>query len=336
MHRIFQIAFWSIAIVLLFLAQRAFAWSEGGHKIIGSVAFQLLSPADQEKIVAILKHHPRFEEDFKSKMPDELKTPAEQNEWLFQQAAIWPDLVRVFTGDDLKTYHRQLWHYIALPNYLTDADRQALESTVTLNTSLVAPAGEPESMNIVQALQVARRMLADKTTPPEKQAVMLCWILHLVGDIHQPLHSTTLYSQAMFPKGDYVGNKIVTEPVKNLHATWDQAMGTKTTFKVAHDKARELITPHQTNRGNPARNERFAKAAANLDVKQWLQESREIALKGGYNAEVTTYVRAETGIAEPPPLHLSDEYIQNAHEISQQRATLAGYRLAAVLKQIVE
>ncbi len=84
------------AVTIAVTASQAFGWSASGHKIVGSIAFRQLTPAQQEKIVEMLKNHPRFKEDFESQMPDDLKTPEEQNEWLFQQASVWPDLARGF------------------------------------------------------------------------------------------------------------------------------------------------------------------------------------------------------------------------------------------------
>src|SRR6516162_7859219 len=141
MRRFFLTAF------LLATTVQAFAWSEAGHKITGSIAFRQLTPDQQAKIVAILKNHPRWDEDFKSKMPAELTTEAEQNEWVFQQAAVWPDMARGFNGADRKFNH-PTWHYINLPIYLTDDDK-AIDAKV--NVSLDPPPAVQEDMNVVQA-----------------------------------------------------------------------------------------------------------------------------------------------------------------------------------------
>ena len=61
------------------------AWNAAGHKIIASIAFRQLTADEQSKIVAILKRHPRFTEDFADQMPEEVRgDEAAQNEWLFQ------------------------------------------------------------------------------------------------------------------------------------------------------------------------------------------------------------------------------------------------------------
>jgi hypothetical protein len=65
----------------------------------------------------------------------------------------------------------------------------------------------------------------------EEKAIYLTWLLHLVGDIHQPLHCTAVFSE-QFPNGDKGGNdafiRIRSSPVK-LHAFWDGLLGNGTT-----------------------------------------------------------------------------------------------------------
>src|SRR5690349_16668600 len=94
----------------------ASAWNATGHKIIASIAFRQLTAAEQSKIVEILKRHPRFAEDFKEQMPAEIRdaNEATQNEWLFQQAAIWPDAVRSGPAEK-RAFSRPEWHYVNFP-----------------------------------------------------------------------------------------------------------------------------------------------------------------------------------------------------------------------------
>ena len=63
---------------------------------------------------------------------------------------------------------------------------------------------------------------------------MLRYLIHVVGDIHQPLHSCSLYSKSMYNgelrEGDMGGNKIPVNDIfkggiKNLHALWDSGIG---------------------------------------------------------------------------------------------------------------
>ena len=182
----------AFAAVIL-ISSQAFAWNATGHKITGSIAFHQLTPDEQAKIVAILKHHPRWNEDFEGKMAEGLTSDDERNEWIFQQAAIWPDMARSFRADVRAKYHKPTWHYIDLPTFLTPDDKQALTGKLTENVLLEPPATEDDNMDVAQVIQLARKAVVDKNASDEKKAVMLCWLFHDIGDIHQPLHSTALY-----------------------------------------------------------------------------------------------------------------------------------------------
>src|SRR5689334_6447698 len=101
-------------------ASPAAAWNATGHKIIASIAFRQLTSAEQSKIVALLNKHPRYTEDFADEMPVDIRVSDDaQNEWLFQQAAIWPDLVRG-GPPERRAFNRAEWHYINRPVFLTD------------------------------------------------------------------------------------------------------------------------------------------------------------------------------------------------------------------------
>ena len=62
----------------------------------------------------------------------------------------------------------------------------------------------------------------DKNTA--ERALYARYVVHLVGDIHQPLHSVALYN-ATYPKGDIGGNAekviIVNGSTSNFHSFWD-------------------------------------------------------------------------------------------------------------------
>jgi hypothetical protein len=100
------------------------------------------------------------------------------------------------------------------------------------------------------------------------KAIMLAWLVHVVGDIHQPLHSSALFSQNLFPKEDHGGNSILTKQHGNLHSLWDGFPGGKVLFKTAHQRALKLMADSELATLG-------AKAAEQLDEQDWLKESRE-------------------------------------------------------------
>ena len=320
-----------LTTTLLFFAicSSALGWGEAGHKITGSIAFRQLNPAEQARIVAILQKHPRYEEDFRSQIPAELTTDDEKNEWLFQQATVWADMARGLSGDARTQFNRPRWHYIDLPAFLTPEDEAALKDTLKENISLEAPEQEQEELDAVQVIRLARRLLADKDTPDEKKAVMLCWVFHLIGDIHQPLHSTALYSRNLFPTGDKGGNMIRTDQRQNLHSLWDQLPGQRADFRAARNRAITIVHDDELSKLGIA-------AAAALDEKTWLDESHALCEAIVYDPELTGYLRGYAGDKEAPPVTLTERYLKQAGGVAQNRVTQAGYRLGAVLKEIAD
>ena len=132
-------------LVVSLSAAPALAWHEVGHMLTMLVAYKQLSPGDRpseaiKKLLAILKHHPRFQEDFAGSMPKGLNEDGEAR-WLLCRAAIWPDQIRGDRDNPPSyppqpavqgSYHRGIWHYIDTPLLIvaqgTSADQlKALE-----------------------------------------------------------------------------------------------------------------------------------------------------------------------------------------------------------------
>jgi hypothetical protein len=328
----------SLATLLCLAPTSAYGWNAVGHKVVASIAFRRLTAAEQEKVVAILKSHPRFEADFEEEMPDAIADgqAAERNEWLFQQAAVWPDIARGFPRAQRDKFHRPNWHFINLPLFLTPADEEALKAGLTVNVSLVAPALNvppevTEKMNVIQAIRYARNVLANPAAKKADKALMLSWLFHLVGDVHQPLHSTAMFSRQAFPKGDHGGNSIHTEQRKNLHSLWDSLLGQSVSPAGARKKALTLVA----GTGMEALGK---EAAGNLNEEAWLKESHQLANDQVYDADVMTYlsvVEREVDGNEVDPLDLPDSYLQAAGSEANKRVVQAGFRLGAILKALV-
>src|SRR5262245_21948520 len=127
-------------LIWLVAVSPALAWNATGHKIIASIAFRQLTADEQAKVVEILKKHPRYAEDFVEQMPDDVRSAGDvaQNEWLFQQAAVWPDMVRSGPPEK-RAFNRGEWHYVNLPVYLTDGAKAELENRLTINRETEPP-----------------------------------------------------------------------------------------------------------------------------------------------------------------------------------------------------
>src|SRR4051812_36867694 len=103
-----------IALLVLTPFSTAYAWNNTGHKVVADIAWEQLTPERRKEIVDILRRHPRFDEDFAKRMPAD----AEEDRWIFQQAAIWPDIARGLKDEDLAKYNRPTWHYVNVPVFI--------------------------------------------------------------------------------------------------------------------------------------------------------------------------------------------------------------------------
>jgi hypothetical protein len=317
-------------------ASPVFAWNSAGHMIVALVAYEQMNEATRAKAVELIRSHPRFEPHFQRMMPRDVARgkEAEQNAWLFAHASTWPDLVRDSRGtvdrSDVTRFNRPYWHYINHPVFLNEAERRQLEPGLRLYVSREPPPERDEaSMNIVQAVKNSTRILQDPQATPQDRAVHLCWLLHLAGDSHQPLHAAALYTAARFRRGDEGGNQLEIEHNWKLHGFWDDQISTDNSFEsirilaAAMEKDPKLAAIGQ-------------QAAGTADVEKWIDESRELATRFAYSEEVLKLIAARETHPHLGPLNLSAEYRANAETVAERRAMQAGYRLAALLQQLLK
>lgn len=323
----------ALHLVVSVAPPQAQAWNATGHRVIASIAFRQLSPTQQAKVAEILTRHPRFAPDFAEPMPDDVRNgdAAAQQEWAFQQAAVWPDMVRSGPPEK-RAFHRGEWHYVNQPHFLNDASRAELEGKLTINLAMEVPANatlDTAPLNIVQTIRFARNRIADKQTSPTDRAVLLAWLFHTVGDIHQPLHSTAVFSTRLFPTGDRGGNSIKTKQAGNLHSLWDGFPGQSDGYRETRNQAlAELAKPDLATLG--------VQASINLDEKVWLDESHAQAKSHVYTDEVLAALRRMEAAGDMVEvIDLSQDYLKAGGKVAERRVIEAGYRLGAVLKTLV-
>ncbi len=336
MGALMQAVFKLMTILALVACPRtASAWSAAGHKIIASICYRELPPTQREVIVGLMKAHPRFVEDFAGKMPDDIQNGGEgvQAEWLFQQASIWPDLVRSGPAER-RAYDRPQWHFVYIPHFLTRDDYKAMHDSVKVNLESKPPANnfDDKQMNIVQAINNSVRIVRDPKQPAALRSVHICWLFHLVGDIHQPLYTTELFSRQLFPQGDRGGNAIKTNPLGNLHRAWDLAFGSDS-FKDTRNTAVKL-----RNEEHFARIQSFARQEEESSAEHWSRDGHSIAKLVVYDREVSGQLESlerNGGDIDAEPIQLSEHYLRQRRMVADEWAALAGIRLAAVLSEVL-
>ncbi len=325
-----------LALVFLFSSSGVFAWDAAAHRLSALITYENLLPSRREALLAILQQHPRYAEDFQAQMPAATRagSTSAQARWLLGQAAVWPDLARSLPEHDRRHYNHPDWHWIdgrwLRPARDLSAQSAAMQGNVYVDMSPLPPiqssgtgAVPPLNQidNMMLALDYSLATLQDNSVLMSERAIALCWVMHLVGDIHQPLHAGSLLSPRIFPQGDGGGNAIVTQN-DNLHATWDQAL-----------RQRPLST---TMRQLLRQADRLADSTAvlNTDSNHWLQESRELLQSSVYTDEmIEAVLHSERTGAALPRFTLDQSYQQQMRQIAEQRLMLAGLRLARVLDE---
>ena len=287
--------------------QPLMAWDAPGHELVAAMAWRQLNPKARQAV-----------EQAAAEMqnPTQAYTPV--------TLACWMDDLR---HDPAIPYYNEFstWHYIDIPIDTRDP-MPPLE-----------PGGDTDLHgNVVQALKRAIAVLKGGTDPYVKSKAMACaMVMHLVGDIHQPLHCATKY---FFTHGelhqDNGGNKedVINGPAGdahfNLHAFWDSA------WRASFDPASGgvVIDPRYNERGvHNARNVDDAWLATKTfppkllapDIDAWARESNAIARDFVY--------RDLTATGNRKYCRLGSAYVAKAHEIAQERIALAAARLAALL-----
>lgn len=305
-----------LAVLFTLFPVRALPWSIPGHMLNGAIAYQILqqeNPSAIPRVRTVLQQHPWYESRWLSQLQ---KVPeSERDELLFMLASRWADDVRTKDRDQ----NRPLWHYISLP---------------------FKPAGEPanirisppQEQNILAALVENERTAKD--TDAIRKATAVSWLFHLVGDVHQPLHSTQIFN-ALYPNGDQRGSQIcIRQSLKSnpreLHSFWDAIVTSHSTVTNLRREATIL-----RNRIEFERNQ--LEELTDREFDSWAKESFEIATRIAHQNGATVGTPksgAKTcgALTEVKPLPAGYERI--AGRIAARRIMLAGFRLADLLKQL--
>jgi hypothetical protein len=166
------------------------AWNIPGHMLSAAIGYDVLrqeTPRSIEKIKAVLEKHPWYANQWHARLQD---VPiADHGLVLFMQAASWADDIRIQD----KARYRPRWHYINFP-FKPERQPPSVQTR------------EPEPVNILTAL-TENESIVKQGSDGERKAVALAWLFHLVGDIHQPLHTAQLFT-VEYPQGDRGGNEI--------------------------------------------------------------------------------------------------------------------------------
>ncbi|WP_050420641.1 S1/P1 nuclease [Bradyrhizobium tropiciagri] len=289
------------------------AWWDEGHMQIAYLAYKRLSDPVRDKADALL----RLNKDY-AKWSAGASDDRTAKMYAFIHAATWTDDIKTkeygYTRDAVTSPtagqnigysdHNQhaYWHFKDT-NFSPDG------------TSL--PATDP--VDFVTQLKVMIAALpANSGASDDIRSYDLVWILHLVGDAHQPLHAAARYTMQI-PDGDAGGNAESVIPASGwsmaLHAYWDAIFG-------GYSSPYGAVFDADDKDGLSSVGVSQAEVQI-ADPAVWAQESVDLAKQYAYMPPVSTGKN---------PVLLTRDYETNAKNVARARAALAAARLANLVE----
>lgn len=291
-------------------APAARAWNKAGHMVTGAIAYHDLKANDRQtldRVITVLREHPFYEERWLpaiEALPDDVVSDRADKEglFLFMYAARWPDDIR---GDpDL---HCGDCHFVNFRFRPT----QPGAPLVSMGGQLLE--AFDENIGIVRGGGAC-----------DEKAMAISWVFHLTGDVHQPLHTAALFTQA-FPQGDRGGTRFFIRATSSartisLHKFWDDTIMGSERFRSVNNRAVGLMAEltRAALSGAELREEAF---------RRWAQ--RESFPAARQHAYVNGTLRSGTSNNGRV---LPQGYAGRVQPIAERRAVLAGYRMADLLK----
>lgn len=309
----------TVFLIALLVPMPSLAWHESGHRATAQIAFAGMDAGLRGEVARVLAAHPRYNEDFIAWMPQTVAAgdADTRGRWLLAQSSVWPDMAREFPMAERQRYDQGTWHYINEVVWLQDEDRQALDGSLTQNLDR-RPAGPATGMNSAQALRANLAVWHDASAADADRAVALCWIVHIAGDMHQPLHNTALFSRSRFPNGDRGGNLVIvarSPDDTNLHAAWDGLVGEDDELQPDADLSR-VIAQDVVDDGA---------------IDRWVDAHANLARLFVYDGEVEAQLIEAERVAAPARVTLSDRYLEAGRRVARRQVILAGYRIPKLL-----
>lgn len=253
-------AYLAMALLGLSLSPSVQAWSAFGHRLVALLAQDRLSPEARAQLDELLALEPGAD---------------------IATIAPWPDEVRRHPGHE----HTGPFHYVNFPD--EDCRYEAARDC-------------PDGACIVEALPRYQAALADRTLPATQRLEALKFVVHLVGDVHQPLHAGH--------RDDRGGNLFQIQlkgQGTNLHAVWDYHVLNNAGLRLGEYR-RHLsdsvgMMPPDGNR-----------------IRDW--------------AEASCRLLHEARLYPARPGKLEADYLARQRPVAEQQVALAAARLARLLE----
>ena len=292
-----------VTVVSVAIPQIAAAWGDEGHEIVAVIAYGYLTPAARQQVDALLA----------ADTLDTLTAPD------FMSRATWADKYRDSDRRTTKVHYNAThnWHFVD-----TEVDDGNMDTACnnhpSLNPGTTASAGPPNDC-VVDKIDQFTTELRDSSTPQAEKILALKFLMHFVGDVHQPLHAADHHDrggntvQVLFAKR--------TKP-DNLHAYWDDELVDRLgqdpkTVAAALTKQISTTQAGEWSKGSSA---------------DWAKESFGLAKDVSYNFTGEA-IADDHGTSVP---HLDATYDNRALPVVREQLSKAGVRLAATLNDVLK
>jgi len=344
MNRILRNAFAVVPLLALLLAPASsYGWGNTGHEAVAFVAWQQLTPATRARVLVLLQMVPTLHKpdgtatipgfaDWVNDLPPGL-TDDQKNQYLFMRAATWADSIKHqwLKDSDVPPKNRPVEVNIGYTDSESHGYWHFIDTAFTSDHSALPATPKPNVQTQIIAL---RQDIASDEDDLLKSYDMV-WLLHIVGDIHQPLHGSARYFAGNSDTGGLKVNIRLTAAMKKmfegtlsqsapseLHAFWDDLPGEGKPGPALPQAAAFAA-------GLPSAP---AAQVANTDPTQWAAESFSMSKRDAYAAPIGKSPRppASTGFTS---YLITTAYYNKAMTDAKGRIALAGARLAKLLNE---
>ncbi len=245
----------------------------------------------------------RFDDDFAKEMPSDV----DEDRWILQQAAVWPDMARGLRGDDRTTYDHPTWHYVNFPLFV--GDKRPL---IGVNLSTDFPPIEPQvKWNVAQAVKfcvdtlntTARRLTRRSPTAA-------------IAPRRRSPPANALDGAVLGAISDWRSRRAIPSRRcrnENLHSLWAISSEVRTGRMTSSEPSRSSLPPRDSDQRR-----------SNGDVEDWIAESHELAKSFAYAPEIIAAVQTD---GELQPINLPKQYLTSAGSRARQRIVAADFAL---------
>jgi len=274
------VSLFTSTLMLLAVAHPASAWWEEGHIIVAKIAEKHLTKEAQAGIKMLLDG------------------PEGERAISDTKMCNWADLIRGSGQLNRKYPKNDTWHYINIELKQKKDDWKPDEN----------------GNDVIGAIERFKKVLADPKADKQDRKEALLFVVHFVGDMHQPLH--------IGEKHDRGGNDVVAAygfkaPARmNLHRIWDSDLA-----------ERALTEPPAITPLSPDARQRRAMAAGS--IADWARESWNISRTIAY-PELRNYPDTCPAASKIRAV-IDADYIKAATPAVRLQAERAGLRLARLL-----